>query len=138
MRELHLHVMNIMSGFALFTFNMRGRHACKSLALLVCALSLRGCREAAPSTTLGTGSNYRLNHFITNFTFFPVSQELQTCRLNIIKARLQIKLALFWGLDGEYWIQVVCGCVCVMSHISPVPICLLSLQNQGLIEVCPL
>lgn len=78
-----------------------------------------GCREAAPSTTLGTGSNYRLNHFITNFTFFPVRQELQTCRLNIIKARLQIKLALFWGLDGEYWVQVACGCVCLCLCVSP-------------------
>lgn len=123
--ERHLHAMNIMSGFALFTFNMRGRRACDSLALLVCALSPRVCREAAPSTTLGTGSNYGLNHFITNFTFFPVSQELQTCRLNIIKARLQIKLALFWGLDGEYWgTSGVWLCVCVMSHISPVSICL--------------
>lgn len=86
-RGPHLHMMNILSGYPLFAFNMR-KHASDFLALVVSALSLRVCREAAPSTTLGigTGSNYRLNHFITNSTFFPVHQpeELQTWKVNII------------------------------------------------------
>lgn len=103
-----MHMMNILSGYPLFAFNTRREHASDSLALVVSPLSLRVCREAAPSTTLGTGSNYRLNHFITNSTFFPVHQpeELQTWKVNIIKARLQIKVALL-GVDGEIWGECV-------------------------------
>lgn len=76
----HLHVMNILSSYPLFALNTGGKHAWNFLALVLSALSLRACREAAPSTTLGSGSNYRLNRFITNSTFFHVHQreELQT------------------------------------------------------------
>lgn len=107
-----MHMMNILSGYPLFAFNMRRKHASDFLALVVSALSLRVCREAAPSTTLGTGSNYRLNHFITNSTFSPFHQpeELQMWKVNIIKARLQIKVALL-GVDGEIWgYKGVCVC----------------------------
>lgn len=64
--------------FPLYAFSQREKQACNFIALLLSDLSLRVCREPAPST-LDTGSNYRLNHFITNSTFSLFSSR-RNCR----------------------------------------------------------
>lgn len=117
------HLINTWSSYALSIFNMRSKHTNATLLFWwFTALSRRVCREAAPSTTLGThnnsGSNYRLNHFISNYTFFPVHQpeDLHAWKQNINKASLQIH---FWELEEKYE-----GLrVCIIARVCVAPSC---------------
>lgn len=110
----HLHVMNILSRYPLFALNAGGKHAWSFLALVVSVLSLRVCREPAPSTTLGSGSNYRLNHFITNSTFFHIHQ--RNCRWQT--KHYQGKCANNDCTSGDWWSHMrVYGCVSVLLNL---------------------